>query len=133
AGRPGRRPGHRDGHRHRRGPRRGRAAGARFLTLVGEPGDLGSGQSAVPMVWDGHAEKGDPMSGIVVGSDGSDVSRHAVEWAAREAQLLNEPLRVVHVLQRWLFEMPETGPHAEVGRWAREDARNVVETAARQA
>ena len=73
------------------------------------------------------------MSGIVVGSDGSEASRHAVEWAAREAQLLGEPLRVVHVLQRWLFEMPDSGPHTEVGRWAREDARTVVEEAAQHA
>lgn len=73
------------------------------------------------------------MSGIVVGSDGSEASRYAVEWAAREAELLGEPLRVVHVLQRWLFEMPDSGPHTEVGRWAREDARTVVEEAAQHA
>lgn len=73
------------------------------------------------------------MSGIVVGSDGSEASRYAVEWAAREAELLGEPLRVVHVLQRWLFEMPDSGPHTEVGRWAREDARTLVEGAAQHA
>lgn len=73
------------------------------------------------------------MSGIVVGTDGSDASRYAVEWAAREAELLGEPLRVVHVLQRWLFEMPDSGPHTEVGRWAREDARTVAEEAAQHA
>ena len=73
------------------------------------------------------------MSGIVVGSDGSEASRYAVQWAAREAGLLGEPLRVVHVLQRWLFEMPDSGPHTEVGRWARDDARAVVEEAAQHA
>ncbi|HEX6231839.1 MAG TPA: universal stress protein [Jiangellaceae bacterium] len=73
------------------------------------------------------------MSGIVVGTDGSDAGRYAVEWAAREAMLLGEPLRIVHVLQRWLYEMPDAGPHTEVGRWAREDAANLLSEAAGQA
>jgi nucleotide-binding universal stress UspA family protein len=72
------------------------------------------------------------MSGIVVGTDGSDAGRYAVEWAAREATLVSEPLRIVHVLQRWLYEMPDSGPHTEVGRWAREDAGTLLSDAAAQ-
>ncbi|HEU5470881.1 MAG TPA: universal stress protein [Actinophytocola sp.] len=36
-------------------------------------------------------------SPIVVGVDGSDSALHAVRWAAREAELRNAPLRLVHV------------------------------------
>jgi nucleotide-binding universal stress UspA family protein len=39
------------------------------------------------------------MSGIVVGIDGSDQSRHALEWALGEAALHAVPLRVVAVHQ----------------------------------
>lgn len=79
------------------------------------------------------SEKGEAMSGIVVGSDGSEASRYAVEWAAREAMLRGEPLRIVHVLQRWLYEMPDTGVNTQVGRWAREDARTLLDEAAQHA
>lgn len=51
------------------------------------------------------AREGDPdMSlrqaplGIVVGVDGSQSSTLAVEWAARDAQMRNVPLRLVHVV-----------------------------------
>ncbi|HEU5108477.1 MAG TPA: universal stress protein, partial [Micromonosporaceae bacterium] len=36
-------------------------------------------------------------SPIVVGVDGSDSALNAVRWAAREAELRNAPLRLVHV------------------------------------
>jgi nucleotide-binding universal stress UspA family protein len=39
------------------------------------------------------------MSGIVVGTDGSPHSRHALEWAVREAGLRGAPLTVVTVVQ----------------------------------
>jgi nucleotide-binding universal stress UspA family protein len=39
------------------------------------------------------------MAGIVVGVDGSDQSRHALEWAIREAALRAAPLEVVAVHQ----------------------------------
>jgi len=35
------------------------------------------------------------MTGIVVGVDGSDGSKHALEWAASEARLRSAPLKVV--------------------------------------
>jgi nucleotide-binding universal stress UspA family protein len=39
------------------------------------------------------------MGGIVVGTDGSRNSRHALEWAVREAGLRGVPLTVVTVIQ----------------------------------
>ena len=39
------------------------------------------------------------MSGIVVGTDGSQNSRRALEWAVREASLREVPLTVVTVVQ----------------------------------
>jgi len=46
------------------------------------------------------------IHGIVVGVDGSDASRVATEWAARDAALRGVPLTVVHVL-----------PSADIGPW----------------
>jgi nucleotide-binding universal stress UspA family protein len=79
------------------------------------------------------SEKGETMSGIVAGSDGSEASRYAVEWAAHEAELRGEPLRIVHVVQSWLLDAATEGPTAEVGRWARKDAANLLDGAAAQA
>jgi nucleotide-binding universal stress UspA family protein len=39
------------------------------------------------------------MSGIIVGIDGSDHSRHALEWAIREAAVRRAPLTVLTVAQ----------------------------------
>ena len=39
-----------------------------------------------------------PHLGIVVGVDGSPSSTVAVEWAARDAEMRNVPLRLVHVV-----------------------------------
>lgn len=73
------------------------------------------------------------MTEIVVGIDGSEVSLHAVSWAAREAVLHERPLRIAHALQSWLYEMPDHSPHAQVGRWAREDAARMLDDAAAHA
>ena len=45
------------------------------------------------------------MAGIIVGVDGSDHSRHALEWAMKEAALRDAPLTVmtVHALIRGYF------------------------------
>jgi nucleotide-binding universal stress UspA family protein len=69
------------------------------------------------------------MNEILVGIDGSEVSLHAVKWAAREAALRKAPLVVANVLQRWLYDMREHAQHAEVGRWAREDAARMLDEA----
>lgn len=73
------------------------------------------------------------MTEIVAGIDGSEASTHAVAWAAREAVLRERNLRVVHALQRWLHEMPEDAPNADVGRWARREARRMLDEAAAHA
>jgi nucleotide-binding universal stress UspA family protein len=39
------------------------------------------------------------MTGIIVGIDGSDHSRHALEWAIREAAVRHAPLAVFTVQQ----------------------------------
>jgi nucleotide-binding universal stress UspA family protein len=70
------------------------------------------------------------MTEIVVGYDGSDVSRNAVTWAAREAALHERELVVAHAVARWLFDMPETAANAEVGRWARAEAHRLADEAA---
>lgn len=46
---------------------------------------------------------------ILVGYDGSDESRRALRWAAREARLRKMPLTVCHVWH-WPFAMPPSGP-----------------------
>lgn len=69
------------------------------------------------------------MNTIVVGYDGSEASKHAVTWAAREAVLHDRPLRIVHSLQRWLYEMPAEASNAQVGAFAREEAARMLEEA----
>jgi nucleotide-binding universal stress UspA family protein len=62
--------------------------------------------------------------GIVVGVDGSPGSKIAVQWAARDAELRNVPLTLVHVLpakagtwlksslvQAWMRRQRERGQH----------------------
>lgn len=70
------------------------------------------------------------MTEIVVGYDGSEAGRHAVVWAAREAAWHGRELVVAHALARWLLEMSESAPNAEVGRWARSEAQRMVDEAA---
>lgn len=70
------------------------------------------------------------MTEIVVGYDGSEVSRNAVAWAAREAALHGRELVVAHALAQWLHDMPETAPNAHVGRWGRAEAKRLVDEAA---
>ena len=53
------------------------------------------------------AEGGDPSrTSVVVGVDGSEHSRRALEWAAGEARLRDAPLRIVHAFP---FELPRAG------------------------
>lgn len=70
------------------------------------------------------------MNEIFVGVDGSEVSKHAVRWAAREAKLRDVPLVIGHAVQKWLYEMPAHAAHADIGHWAREDAARLLEDAA---
>jgi nucleotide-binding universal stress UspA family protein len=69
------------------------------------------------------------MPGIIVGVDGSDGSRHALEWAMREAALRRAPLTVLTVHQvpagHWSgipLIYPEDLPAQERARTAAEEA-----------
>lgn len=42
---------------------------------------------------------------IIVGVDGSDTARAAVRWAADDAARRRLPLRIVHALERWPYEV----------------------------
>ncbi|NUR93019.1 MAG: universal stress protein [Nonomuraea sp.] len=42
---------------------------------------------------------------IVVGVDGSEQARAAVEWAADDAFRMREPLRIVHAVDRWPYDI----------------------------
>jgi nucleotide-binding universal stress UspA family protein len=48
----------------------------------------------------------DAADPVVVGTDGSRQADAAVIWAADEAALLNRPLRIVHIVERWLYDIP---------------------------
>ncbi|WP_084965396.1 universal stress protein [Thermoactinospora rubra] len=43
---------------------------------------------------------------IIVGVDGSAASMRAVEWAAREAALRGQPLKILHAALRWEHHLP---------------------------
>lgn len=73
------------------------------------------------------------MNEIVAGVDGSPGSLAAVRWAADRASRGSAGLRLVCAVPRWAEDMPEWGPHAGVGRWARRDADDTLATAARVA
>ncbi|SDH93663.1 Nucleotide-binding universal stress protein, UspA family [Sinosporangium album] len=66
---------------------------------------------------------------IVAGVDGSAAGLEAATWAAREAALRKVPLRLVHVIPRWVRTMVEDAPYGEVGRWMREGAESVLRDA----
>ncbi len=70
--------------------------------------------------------------GIIVGVDGSSGSRVAVQWAARDAQLRNVPLTLVHVLPavpgRWLASwLPPLRRRRKRGRQLLDEALQLVE------
>jgi nucleotide-binding universal stress UspA family protein len=71
------------------------------------------------------------MSGIVVGVDGSDHSRHALGWAMREATLRNVPLTVMTVhpatVSYWgAVTYPEGGIGQEEARRAAQEVVDKV-------
>ncbi|MEV4061077.1 universal stress protein [Nonomuraea dietziae] len=47
---------------------------------------------------------------IVTGFDGSAAARAAVEWAADDALRMNTPLRIVHAVDRWPYQIAKFPP-----------------------
>lgn len=74
-----------------------------------------------------------PRRGIVVGVDGSPSSTVAVEWAARDAEMRNVPLKLVHVVAP-LVAKPVGGwsditVPADYARMQEDRARQIIEEA----
>jgi nucleotide-binding universal stress UspA family protein len=71
------------------------------------------------------------MPGIIVGVDGSDHSRHALEWAIREAAVRHAPLTVLTVQQAaaeyWGGPVPHPGDQ-DLAKQAREMAQEETDT-----
>ncbi|HEU5161017.1 MAG TPA: universal stress protein [Streptosporangiaceae bacterium] len=79
------------------------------------------------------APTADPGSApIIVGTDGSRQARTAVAWAADDAALFGRPLRIVHAVERWLYDIPRfpvrgtRDPLTEAGRELLADAEKLV-------
>jgi len=71
--------------------------------------------------------------GLVVGVDGSSASNAAVAWAARDAAMRNVPLTLVHMLSTYVPTFPQIPLPGGVAVWQEEDARLVLEEAAKLA
>ncbi len=69
-----------------------------------------------------------PM-GIVVGIDDSPAARVAVQWAAREAELRNIPLTLVHAVSPEVSTWLRTPLPAGVMRWQQDHGRRLIDGA----
>ncbi|ORW85918.1 universal stress protein [Mycobacterium sp. IEC1808] len=67
--------------------------------------------------------------GIVVGIDDSPAARAAVQWAARDAELRNVPLTLVHAVSPEVTTWLRTPVPAGVLRWQQEHGRRLVDEA----
>jgi nucleotide-binding universal stress UspA family protein len=67
--------------------------------------------------------------GIVVGIDDSPAARTAVQWAAREAELRNVPLTLVHAVSPEVSTWLRTPVPAGVMRWQQDHGRRLVDEA----
>jgi nucleotide-binding universal stress UspA family protein len=67
--------------------------------------------------------------GVVVGVDGSPGSKFAVQWAARDAELRNVPLTLVHVVPATAGTWVESSLVPEWMRGQRERGRQVIDEA----
>jgi nucleotide-binding universal stress UspA family protein len=65
--------------------------------------------------------------GIVVGIDDSPAARTAVQWAARDAELRNVPLTLVHAVSPEVSTWLRTPVPAGVLRWQQEHGRRLVD------
>ncbi len=67
--------------------------------------------------------------GIVVGIDDSPAARVAVQWAARDAELRNVPLTLVHAVSPEVTTWLRTPVPAGVMRWQQDHGRRLVDEA----
>jgi nucleotide-binding universal stress UspA family protein len=67
--------------------------------------------------------------GIVVGIDDSPAARVAVQWAARDAELRNIPLTLVHAVSPEVATWLKTPMPAGVMRWQQDHGRRLVDGA----
>jgi nucleotide-binding universal stress UspA family protein len=73
------------------------------------------------------------MSTIIVGADGSRHSLQAVEWAAEEAALRTESLRIVHAAAPWLYDRNVDPRLVSVREWLLAGGQDVLDTAVKVA
>jgi nucleotide-binding universal stress UspA family protein len=76
--------------------------------------------------------------GIVVGVDGSPSSDSAVRWAAREAEMRNVPLSLVHIVERPPWGMLALGGGAvpaptETSEWRKTEGEEIISAAVKLA
>jgi nucleotide-binding universal stress UspA family protein len=76
--------------------------------------------------------------GIVVGVDGSPSSDQAVRWAAREAEMRNVPLSLVHIVERPPWGMLALGggavpPPTETSEWRKTEGEEIISAAVKLA
>lgn len=64
--------------------------------------------------------------GLFVAVDGSDESRAAVSWAARESCLRHEPVTLIHVVQPVVVSWPIAAEQANIAKWQEDNAREVL-------
>ncbi len=69
------------------------------------------------------------MNAIIVGVDGSDHSRRAVEWAAEEAVRRKRPLRIVHATAPWLYDTSVDPRLATMRTWLLSGGEEVLDEA----
>ncbi|WP_412518010.1 universal stress protein [Actinomadura madurae] len=67
------------------------------------------------------------MNEIVVGYDGSEPGRRAIDWAADEAARRGASLHVVYVVTPWLFDVPTDPGAARVREQLLDGGRDIVE------
>jgi nucleotide-binding universal stress UspA family protein len=69
------------------------------------------------------------MKAIIVGTDGSDHGRRAVEWATEEAARRGLPLRILFAEAPWLYDMPVDPRAGAVRKWLLAGGREVLDQA----
>lgn len=95
---------------------------------------MGSGADTEPTNPDRYQKrtkrkKGPNMSAIIVGTDGSDQSLHAVEWAAEEAERRGLPLRIVHAEAEWMYDTPVDPRLSAVREWLLTGGKELLDKA----